>query len=78
MDEVRIRQIRNHGKYVLDRVQAGERLTVTRSRRTVAELRHLPRLPLDAPTLLKRWYHLLCVDPARLQSDIDDMMDPSL
>ena len=78
MDEVSIRELRNHGGDVVDRVQAGERLTVTRSGRPVAELRPLPRQALDASTLLERWRHLPCVDPSRLRADIDDVMDPSL
>lgn len=78
MDEVTIRQLRNHGGDVVDRVQAGERLTVTRSGRPVAELRPLPRRPLDAPTLLERWRRLPLVDPDRLRADIDDVLDPSL
>lgn len=78
MDEVTIRQLRNHGGDVVDRVQGGERLTVTRSGRPVAELRPLPRRALDAPTLLERWRHLPLVDPERLRSDIDDVVDPSL
>jgi len=75
---VTIRQLRNHGGDVVDRVQAGERLTVTRSGRPVAELRPLPRRALDALTLLERWRRLPDVDPVRLRSDIDDLMDPSL
>lgn len=78
MDEVTIRQLRNHGGDVVDRVQAGERLTVTRSGRPVAEMRPLPRRALDASTLLERWRCLPLVDPDRLHSDIDDVVDPSL
>lgn len=78
MDEVTIRQLRNHGGDVVDRVQAGERLTVTRSGRPVAELRPLPRRALDASALLERWRCLPLVDPDRLRSDIDDVLDPSL
>lgn len=78
MNEVTIRQLRNHGGDVVDRVQAGERLTVTRSGRPVAVLRPLPRRALDASTLLERWRHLPLVDPERLRSDIDDVVDPSL
>ena len=78
MEEVTIRQLRNHGGEVVDRVQAGEQLTVTRSGRPVAELRPLPRRALDASTLLERWQHLPCIDPVRLRSDIDDVIDPSL
>ena len=62
----------------MDRVQAGERLTVTRSGRPVAELRPLPRQALDASTLLERWRRLPCVDPPRLRADINDVTDPSL
>ena len=78
MDKVSIRQLRKHGGYVVDRVQAGERLTVTRSGRPVAELRPLPRRTLDASTLLERWRRLPDIDPTRLRSDIDDLMDPAL
>lgn len=63
---------------MVDRVQAGERLTVTRSGQPVAELRPLPRRGLDASSLLERWRRLPAVDPVRLRSDIDDVMDPSL
>lgn len=78
MDKVTIRQLRNHGGDVVDRVQAGERLTVTRSGRPVAELRPLPRRALDASTLLERWQRLSLVDPERLRYDIDGVVDPSL
>lgn len=78
MSEVTIRQLRNHGGDVVDRVQAGERLTVTRSGRPVAELRPLPRQALDASTLLERWRRLPCVDPSQLRADIDDVVDSSL
>ncbi len=78
MDEVTIRQLRNHGGDVVDRVQTGQRLTVTRSGQPVAELRPLPRQTLNASTLLERWRHLPVVDPVRLRSDIDDVIDPSL
>ncbi len=78
MDEVTIRELRNHGGDVVDRVQTGQRLTVTRSGRPVAELRPLPCRALDASKLVERWKHLPCIDPVRLRSDIDDVIDPSL
>lgn len=62
----------------MDRAEAGEHLTVTRSGRPVAELRPLPRRALDASTLLERWRHLPIIDPVRLRSDIDNVVDPSL
>ena len=54
MANVTIRDLRNHGREVIDRVLGGERLTVTRSGRPVAELRPLAPRGLDAATLLER------------------------
>lgn len=78
MAEVTIRELRNHGRAVIDRVQAGERLTVTRSGRPVAELRPLPRRGPSPAVLLSRRRHLPNVDPYALRRDIDQVMDPSL
>lgn len=75
---VSIRELRNHGGDVVDRVQAGERLTVTRSGRPVAELVPVRRPPLPAAALLDRWRGLPAVDPIRLREDIDAVLDPSL
>lgn len=78
MTEVAVRDLRNHGGKVLDRVAGGETLTVTRDGLAVAELRPLPRRPLPAAILLQRWRGLPAVDPLELRTDIDDLMDPSL
>ncbi|MBA3286393.1 MAG: type II toxin-antitoxin system prevent-host-death family antitoxin [Acidimicrobiia bacterium] len=78
MVEVTVRELRNHGGEVLDRVIAGERLTVTRDGRPVAELRPLPRSAAAAGDLLRRWSHLPHVDPAAVRADIDRVLDPSL
>jgi prevent-host-death family protein len=78
MTEVAIRDLRNHGGEILDRVAGGEALTVTRDGRPIAELRPLPRRPLPAALLLERWRSLPAVDPLKLRSDIDDLLDPSL
>lgn len=72
-----IRDLRNHGGAVVDRVAAGERVTVTRSGRPVAELRPVGRPPLDAAALLERWRRLPVVDPARLRADLDAVLDAS-
>jgi len=53
--EVTIRDLRNHGGEVIDRVERGERLTVTRDGRPVAELRPLRPLPAKAAMLVERW-----------------------
>lgn len=78
MSEVTVRDLRNHGKAVLDRVAAGEALTVTRDGRPVAELRPHAGRPLSAATLLERWHRLPAVDPDRLRTDIDNVLDSSL
>lgn len=78
MDEVAIRDLRNHGGEVLDRVEGGEALMVTRDGRPVAELRPLARRPLQASLLLQRWRNLPAVDAARLRADLDGLLDPAL
>ena len=78
MTEVTIRELRNRGGDIIDRVQAGEPLTVTRSGRHVAELRPLPRKSLAAAVLLERWRCLPHVNPDELRGDIDRVVDPSL
>jgi prevent-host-death family protein len=78
MTTVTIRDLRNHGGVVIDRVEAGESLIVTRSGKPVAELR--PVRPPGAPTslLLERWRRLPRIDPDMLRRDIDLTLDPSL
>jgi len=78
MPEVPIRDLRNHGGEILDRVAAGEAMTVTRDGHPIAELRPLPRRPLQAALLLQRWRSLPAVDPVRLRTDIDELLDPAL
>ena len=76
--EVSIRELRNQGGEVVDRVAAGERLTVTRSGKPVAELRPMGRPAVNAETLLERWRRLPRLDPDRLRADVDEVLDPSL
>ncbi len=76
--EATIRDLRNHGGEVIDRVRAGERVTITRDGEPVAELRPLPRRPLDAATVIERFSRLPPVDPERLRADIDALIDQSL
>lgn len=78
MTEVAIRDLRNHGGEILDRVAGGEAMTVTRDGHAIAELRPLPRRPLQAALLLQRWRRLPAVDLARLRADIDELLDPTL
>jgi antitoxin (DNA-binding transcriptional repressor) of toxin-antitoxin stability system len=78
MSEITVRELRNHGGHVLERVAGGEALTVTRDGQAIAELRPLPRRPLSAAVLVERWRRLPAVDPARLRADLDDVLDGSL
>jgi prevent-host-death family protein len=78
MAQVTIRELRNHGGEVVDRVAAGEHLTVTRDGRPVAELRPVLSAPLNARVLLRRWRRLPALDAARLREDTDAVVDPRL
>jgi prevent-host-death family protein len=78
MAEITVRELRNDGGRVLDRVARGESLTVTRDGHPVAEIRPLARRPLRAAVLLGRWQRLAPVDAARLKADIDSALDSSL
>ena len=78
MADVTIRELRNHGGEVVERVERGERITVTRSGRPVAELRPLQRQGLLRESLVARWRMLPAVDPDRFQHDVDSVVDPTL
>jgi prevent-host-death family protein len=78
MTEVTIRELRNHGGQVVDRVARGEKITITRDGRPVAELRPVSRPPLTAETLLARWHRLPPVDHRAMRAEIDEVMDPGL
>jgi antitoxin (DNA-binding transcriptional repressor) of toxin-antitoxin stability system len=75
MADVSIRDLRNHGGDVVDRVARGEQITVTRSGKAVAELRAISRPRLSAEALLSRWRRLPPVDPVALRADIDGLLD---
>jgi prevent-host-death family protein len=78
MSHVSIRELRNHGGDVVDRVAGGEEITITRAGKPVAELRPTSRPPVPADALLARWRGLPAVDPDALRADIDDLLDPGL
>ena len=78
MADVSIRDLRNHGGELVDRVSRGEQLTVTRSGKAVALLSPLHRPPLSAETLLARWRRLPTVDPDALRRDVDETLDARL
>jgi prevent-host-death family protein len=78
MADVTIRELRNRGGQVVDRVAAGERVTITRGGRPVAELRPVHPPGPNAATLLDRWHRIPAVDPQTLRADLDNVIDPSL
>lgn len=78
MSEATIRELRNHGGEVVERVVRGEYVTITRAGKPVAELRPVRGPALSAKVLLARWRKLPMVDPAILRADIDRTLDPQL
>lgn len=62
----------------MERVLAGECLTVTRAGKPVAELRPVAKLGIEAATLLQRWKNLPQVDADAFRRDVDEVIDASL
>lgn len=73
-----IRELRNQGGEVMERVARGERLLVTRDGRAVAELRPLGRTAATAGVLVERWSRLPKIDAEKLRADIDEVIDPRI
>ena len=78
METVTVRELRNNGGDVLDRVERGESVIVTRDGHPVAELRPLPRRSPRAAELIARRKQLPRMDPESLRHDIDTVIDPSV
>ena len=72
---VTVRELRNQGGQVLDRVLAGEQLTITRDGQPVAELSPLS-IPTNLATLKKRAAKLKAIDPTSLRNDLDQLVEP--
>lgn len=73
-----MRDLRNRGGDVVERVLRGESVRITRDGEPVAELRPLRRRPLDAATLLSRWRRVPSVSGTKLREDIDSVFEPRL
>ncbi len=73
-----MRELRNHGGEILNRVQRGESLTVTRDGAEVAELTPLPKPPQQISILIDRRRLIPRVDPSALRADIDTLIDQSI
>ena len=78
MEEVSIRDLRNHGGEILDSVMRGARVTVTRQGRPIAELIPLAHQGRDTTELLAAWKGTPTFDLRVLRSDLDTVLDGSL
>jgi prevent-host-death family protein len=76
--EATVRELRNSGGKVLDRVVAGEDVTITRDGVPVARLTPLPGARLSASALVERFRRLPPVDPGQLRRDVDVVVDQTL
>jgi prevent-host-death family protein len=77
MTDVSIRDLRNHGGEVIDRVLGGHDIVITRSGRPVAQI-----LPISdrgtARSVLARWRPIPGLDFDQLRADLDSTIDPWL
>lgn len=78
MDSVTVRDLRNHGGEVLDRVARGEALVVTRDGAEVAELHPRARRSPTPAELIARRRRLPPIDPDALRRDLDAVLDAAL
>jgi prevent-host-death family protein len=78
MESVTVRELRNHGGEVLDRVARGETLVVTRDGSEVAELRPRTRRSASPADLIARRRHLPSIDPEAMRRDIGSVLDAEL
>ena len=78
MSTVTVRELRNKGGEVLDRVARGESFVVTRDGTPVAELSPLRRRSSSPTELMARRRALPPVDPAALRRDVDEVLDARL
>jgi prevent-host-death family protein len=78
MYKVTVRDLRNHGGEILNRVQRGEHLTVTRDGAEIAELTPLGRPAQQISVLIDRRRLIPRVDPVALRADIDTVIDQSI
>lgn len=63
---------------MLDRVAAGEQVTITRDGKPVARLEPAGRGRLSAEVLVERFRRLPRVDPDQLREDVDAVVDQHL
>ena len=62
---------------MVDRIEAGQQLTVTRDGRPVADLRRGRSTGIPSATLVERWRQLPAVDADARRRDMDAVIDQS-
>lgn len=77
-NQITVRELGSHTRSVLERVQRGEKLTITRAGRPVARLLPLRWAPLSTAELKRGMAHLPEIDPGQLRDDIDELIDQEL
>jgi prevent-host-death family protein len=78
MNEVTMRELRNHGGDVVERVTRGEVLVITRDGAPVAELHPVSKTGVSAEVLLERYRLLPAVDERQWRRDVDEVINQSL
>lgn len=78
MKEISVRELRNYGGQILDRVEAGESVTVTRDGTPVAVLSPRPAPRFSSVALLEKWKNVPIIDGDRLRSDMGKVLDLDL
>lgn len=73
-----IRELRNRGGAVIDRLAPGEAVIVTRDGDPVAELRRLDRRPLSTEELIARRKNVPRIDYEEMRAELDEIIDPWL
>ena len=73
-----MRDLRNYGGQILNRVERGESMTITRDGSPVALLTPFPQPRLSAAALLESWKIVPRIDAESLRRDIDQALDTTL
>ena len=78
MNEVSVRELRNYGGQILNRVENGESMTITRDGTPVAVISPLRQPRLSATALLENWKNVPLINAESFRRDIDQALDMSL
>lgn len=73
-----MRELRNYGGQILNRVESGESMTITRDGTPVAVISPLRQPRLSATALLDNWKNVPLINADSLRRDLDQVLDMSL